>query len=278
VLIKRIITALIAIPLLIALITWGGQQLFLIIIMLTAGCALLEFYNMTLRISVFRKMLGLAFGLCLVWCMQHYHQYLSLDGTHYESSLLYLLITLPTLVTFSILLLQFSVYPRKLMGNAELPIMLIGILYICLFLSYLILLHNATAGKRWIVFLLLVLWCGDSGAYVTGRLLGKHPLSPLVSPKKTIEGALGCIVLSLCAAGATQMLFFNDLAISHALLLGLGIALAGQLGDLCESTIKRHSGIKDSGTLLPGHGGMLDRIDSLLFVAPLAYYYKVLIV
>jgi len=173
--------------------------------------------------------------------------------------------------------MQFIVYPRKLMGNAELPTMLIGILYICLFLSYLILLNNGTAGKRWILFLLLVLWCGDSGAYATGRLLGKHLLSPLVSPKKTIEGALGCIALSLCAACAGQMLFFNDLAIGHALLLGLGIALAGQLGDLCESTLKRHSGIKDSGTLLPGHGGMLDRIDSLLFVAPLAYYYKVLI-
>ena len=276
-LIKRIITALIAIPLLLLIIVWGGTQLFLIIIMLAGGFALIEFYTMTLRTSGFLKIPGLVMGMCLLWCIHHYHDYLACDGTRYGGGPVMLLIALPTLGTMLYLLMQFMVYPRRLMGKGNIFMMLTGILYICLFLSYLILLYHGAQGTKWVLFLVLVLWCGDSGAYGAGRWLGKHFLAPQVSPRKTIEGACGGIALSLCAAGAAQVTFFNHLSITQALWLGLIISLAGLVGDLCESTIKRQCGVKDSGTILPGHGGMLDRIDSLLFVAPLTYYYKLLI-
>lgn len=276
-LIQRITTALIGITLLLLAITWGGQLLFLLIIMLSSSIALLEFYNMTLPQSRFMQMLGLALGLGLVWCVYIFSFHLSPSGNSGASTPAYLLIAVPTLVIFSLLIFQFMNYPRKVMRDEKITLMLFGILYICLFLSYLILLHQGSTGKRWIFFVLLVLWCGDSGAYISGRFLGRHALSPLVSPKKTLEGAMGGLILSLASAAAGQKLFFHDLTLGQSLLLALGISLAGLLGDLCESTLKRHSGIKDSGSLLPGHGGMLDRIDSLLFAAPLAYYYKVFI-
>jgi len=184
VLIQRILTAIIAIPLLVWAIQWGGEQLFFFIIIITAGFALLEFFNMAVFPSAVLRISGLAFGLCLVWFIQEYQQYLAFDGIYYQEKLTFLLMTIPTAVTFSLLLIQYALYPRKFMLNLKPLFLLIGILYICLFLSYLILLHSDHQGKRWIFFLLLVLWCNDSGAYFTGRVFGRHQLSPLVSPKK----------------------------------------------------------------------------------------------
>ena len=118
----------------------------------------------------------------------------------------------------------------------------------------------------------------DTGAYYTGRAIGRHKLAPRVSPGKTIEGAIGGFVMAVVAGLVCRLAFFPEIPISHALALGAILGAIGQVGDLAESLLKRGSNVKDSGKLLPGHGGMLDRVDSILFCAPVLYFYSRLFV
>lgn len=166
--------------------------------------------------------------------------------------------------------------------------------YIALPLGFLVQIREQWAGAFLLLYLLLLVWAGDIFAYFVGRTLGRHLMSPRISPKKTWEGALASLIASLVVG----MLLYNyALPISTALLnahliekrdgffalqkpplwptllLSAAINVAAQLGDLVESLIKRGAGVKDSGSLLPGHGGMLDRIDALLFAAPVLWYY-----
>jgi phosphatidate cytidylyltransferase len=114
----------------------------------------------------------------------------------------------------------------------------------------------------------------DTGAFYTGRLIGRHKLAPRISPGKTIEGVVGGLVTATAAGPLSRMTFFHEIPMYHALVLGALIGVLGPAGDLSESLLKRGAEVKDSGTLLPGHGGMLDRIDSILFCAPLLFYYS----
>jgi phosphatidate cytidylyltransferase len=134
---------------------------------------------------------------------------------------------------------------------------------------------NAPRGAWLVLYVFAVTWITDTGAYFVGMRWGKHPLAPRLSPKKTIEGAIG----GLIAATAMSLAWgtWINLPWLHCLILGPVLGVLAQVGDLCESAIKRDLGIKDFGTLLPGHGGILDRFDSLLFTAPIAYYYLVMI-
>jgi phosphatidate cytidylyltransferase len=275
--IKRITTAVVAIPLLAATIQWGGPALFCFIIAVAVGIALFELLDMVSVQAAFSRPLGLAAGLIIVSLIQHYRAYLSFESRLYQGNLFGLLMTFPALLIFAALLVMLALYPRKIFLSALPFVGGIGVLYISLFLSYLILLYNGQDGKAWVFFVLIVLWCNDSGAYVCGRTLGRHKLSPLVSPNKTIEGAIGGMVVCLFASVCAKMFFLEHLSFSQAAVLAIVISVSGQAGDLCESTLKRYFGFKDSGRVLPGHGGMLDRIDSLLFAAPFAYYYKMLI-
>lgn len=147
----------------------------------------------------------------------------------------------------------------------------LGIVYIALPLSYFVLLGKVDAGQWWIFFLLGVIWTNDSLAYFTGRAIGRRKLSPVISPNKTVEGAVGGIV-----GGVVVALVLNGflglapayLAAAFAVMIGL-VAI---VGDLVESVLKRSSGAKDSGSIVPGHGGVLDRIDSIIFPLPMLYY------
>ena len=114
----------------------------------------------------------------------------------------------------------------------------------------------------------------DTGAFYTGRTIGRHKLAPRVSPGKTIEGAIGGFVMAVAAGLLCKLAFFTEIPTVHVLALGAALGAIGQIGDLAESMLKRGSNVKDSGNLLPGHGGMLDRIDSMLFCAPVLYYYS----
>lgn len=122
--------------------------------------------------------------------------------------------------------------------------------------------------KAWIILLLSLVWSGDTGAYFVGRAIGRHKLYPKVSPKKTIEGALGGLVASVAAAVIVAWGWIPELDLVHAGLIGLLGGFSAQVGDLVESLLKRSAGVKDSGTLLPGHGGMLDRVDGVIFAFP----------
>jgi phosphatidate cytidylyltransferase len=148
---------------------------------------------------------------------------------------------------------------------------LFGILYISWFFSFLIKIRYLPGGTGFLASILLITKLGDIGAYFVGSRFGKAPLFPRISPKKTVEGSLAGLFFSILAALACQPLL--NFSYLHLFLVGLCLGTLGQLGDLSESLIKRDCGVKDSGKLLPGMGGILDEIDSLLFNAPAFYFY-----
>lgn len=150
-----------------------------------------------------------------------------------------------------------------------------GILYIGWFFSFLTKIRLLDGGLGFLVTVLLITKSGDIGAYFIGTAFGKTPLLPRISPKKSLEGAVGGLVCSIAAAFLCEA--FLHLPLWHLILLGAAIGILGQLGDLSESLIKRDCGVKDSGNILPGMGGILDEIDSLLFTAPVFYIYLVLL-
>ena len=129
----------------------------------------------------------------------------------------------------------------------------------------------------WIFLLLAIIFAGDVSAFYVGSYLGRHKLSPAISPGKTIEGAVGGLLANLLAGAVGKFFFYPDLDWSLSLMFFALAGMAGQTGDLFESEMKRSSQIKDSGGVLPGHGGFLDRIDALLFASPVAYLFIVFI-
>jgi phosphatidate cytidylyltransferase len=131
-------------------------------------------------------------------------------------------------------------------------------------------------GSDLVFLLFFVVWSSDVAAFYVGHAFGRRPLAPLVSPKKTVEGAVGGLLGALTAAFVARAWFINRLTPADCLALGLGLGGIGIVGDLVESMLKRSAGAKDSARLVPGHGGILDRIDSLLYAAPLLYYYYLL--
>jgi phosphatidate cytidylyltransferase len=148
-------------------------------------------------------------------------------------------------------------------------------LYIPFLLMHLVMLRQTEYGVQWLFVVMLIVMTNDSAAYYTGCTFGKHRLYPLVSPKKSIEGALGGVLGSVAGTMLARYTFFPQLSLADALLTAVFIGILGQAGDLFESMLKRSFGVKDSGGIFPGHGGVLDRLDSIIFAAPAAYYYAV---
>jgi phosphatidate cytidylyltransferase len=163
---------------------------------------------------------------------------------------------------------------RAVMQSA---VLVTGVLYIGLTLGCLLLTRALPEGEFLVFFVVLVTWAGDTGAYISGKTMGRHPLAPVISPKKTVEGLIGGVVLALVVAALSRLWFLPAVSLLDAVVLAALLTLAGLLGDLAESAIKRSVNQKDSGRLIPGHGGMLDRLDSLLFTAPCFYYYVTLV-
>ncbi len=155
----------------------------------------------------------------------------------------------------------------------QLALLLFGFMYVPLLLGHFVLLRSLPFGREWIYLVLLIVMASDTGAYFSGISLGRHKLYPAISPNKSVEGSIGGLLGGLLAAFIVRYAFFPVLSAVDCLLLGLGLGAMSQLGDLFESMVKRACGVKDSGALFPGHGGILDRLDSLLFAFPLAFYY-----
>lgn len=152
----------------------------------------------------------------------------------------------------------------------------LGIVYIAFSLSHLILLRNLEQGRMWILFLVFIISANDACAYYAGRGIGRHKLAPVVSPNKTVEGAFGGLIGGVLAALVFQHFFLPQILLKQTVTLAILIGIVSQTSDLFESLIKRSGGVKDSGNILPGHGGALDRIDSLIFPIPFLYYYLVI--
>jgi phosphatidate cytidylyltransferase len=158
---------------------------------------------------------------------------------------------------------------------------LFGVLYVAVLGGYIIALRLVTDDShhlpaKLLTLFFVVIFAGDTGAYYTGRTLGKNKLAPRISPGKTIEGAAGGLIGNVIAAVIAHYTFFPELPLAHTVPLALVMGVLGATGDLCESMLKRGAKAKDAGNLIPGHGGFLDRLDSMLFNAPLLYYYAVI--
>jgi phosphatidate cytidylyltransferase len=152
-------------------------------------------------------------------------------------------------------------------------LLVLGVLYVGFFVPHIALLRDQPDGWRWVLFTVYTAMGSDSGAYFAGRAWGRRKLLPAVSPSKTVEGALGGFAGAVVIALLCRLVFFPQLGAGETVGLALAIAALAALGDLCESAIKRAFGAKDSGWIIPGHGGILDRLDSLLFPFVFAYYY-----
>jgi len=188
--------------------------------------------------------------------------------------------TLPPMLAFAVLAVGMVVLSRRKrlpQAGRHFGITLAGLLYVPALMSVLPLLKDS-GRPEWLTVVLCMAFFSDTVAYFFGRAFGRHKLYPAVSPAKSWEGAFGGIVGSCLATVVLGSLWLlPELPILHAIFLGIFGSVAGQTGDLVESMLKRTFGVKDSGAILPGHGGLLDRIDALLFVAPVAYYYLALL-
>ncbi len=256
---RRIYTILVLAPLVYAVIRYLPPLAFSGVVVLAGGLALFEFYRLCFGGRSHSWLVGIGLiGFAALILEAHWPD-----------------ILVPTLLAtlvgiISVPLLSRAPLEQSLRDGA---LTLFGVLYLGLTLGALSMTRLLPQGEWLIFFLLLVTWASDTGAYYVGTLYGRHRLAPTISPKKTVEGVLGGLVLAVAAAIVAQWWFASQLSLLDALILGVLLTGTGLIGDLFESMIKRRTGVKDSGGILPGHGGMLDRLDSLLFTAPTFYYY-----
>jgi phosphatidate cytidylyltransferase len=258
---QRWLTAAVALTLLGGIIGLGPFWLLLVLILLVSAGGLLELSGLLLaRSRAWLRVVTLSVGLTLPL------------ATYWEGGLG--LTAATATVLFILLSAHLLLYAKKEAVSHSLGAVTFTQLYIPFLLSHVLLLFQLPFGRRWIFFVLFVVFAGDTGAYYIGSRWGRHKLWPAVSPGKTIEGAFGGLFSSLVVAVISGKLLFSSAGITVAflLILATGLALVGQTGDLVESMLKRVSQVKDSSGLLPGHGGLLDRLDSLIFAFPLTYY------
>lgn len=173
------------------------------------------------------------------------------------------------------LLLMVPVITKNKSSIHEICYILLGSLYIGASLHFMVETRMLEHGLILTLTILIAIWTTDSAAYFVGKAIGKHKLWPTISPNKTIEGSLGGVLFALGFV-AILTIWTNQLSMTYSLLLALTVSLSGQMGDLVESAVKRTLDVKDSGQILPGHGGILDRFDSLLFVFPILHLFSLI--
>jgi len=262
---KRWVTALIAVPVLFAVIALGSEEIFSVLIILASLIGMWEYNRMSFGTAPGREKVETMIIALLILLT-------AASGN---------LLLLVAVLSFSVMALMILQLPRIAAGNRDMNAVgrvILGLMYIPLLMSHFIMIRQTPQGVRWIFFILVLAFAGDVAAYYIGRRFGKRKLLPEVSPGKTVEGVFGLVVGSISGCLIFRHFFFPELPVVHTVILGLVGSVVGQLGDLAESALKRGAGVKDSGALLPGHGGILDRLDCLMFITPYVYYYQVLIV
>lgn len=256
---KRTITAIIAILLFFPFVIFGGWP-FHLVMLLIASIGLYELLKM-------RKMTTYKFPviltIVLLWA-------LLLPKLTFEAFAFPIINRLDILFMTALLLLAYTVLVKNKFTFEDASFMLLGATYIGLGFHYFIVIQEI--GLQYIFYAIIVILATDVGAYFSGSLFGKHKLWPEISPKKTIEGAIGGVVLAIIAGTVFHLFFPVHDSLLMVIIVSLFASIVGQLGDLVESAFKRYYGVKDSGRLLPGHGGILDRFDSWLFVFPFLHF------
>lgn len=258
---QRIITGVIAAALFIPFVIYGGTP-FAILMSIIAVIGFYELLKMK-GISI-ASVPGLIGTLALIVLVVPNEWSLNIvEFFQYDSILM-------IVYGITALLLIYIVLVKNKMTFDEIGFILLGAFYVGLGFHYFI--ETRFIGLEFVVFVLLVVWTTDSGAYFVGRKLGKNKLWPEISPKKTVEGFVGGIVIAVIFAIAMQLIYPFASSWLQLIVVTIIASIIGQMGDLVESAIKRHYDVKDSGNILPGHGGILDRFDSLLFVVPLLHF------
>jgi phosphatidate cytidylyltransferase len=268
---KRILTAIVALPPLLYTV-WNDFPYFFIAIASTAALiGLHEFYRLASKLGLKPHYIaGYGAGLAVMVCF-----------ALKRADFIVVVIAALVVVTLTLSIFQDADFSKSLASASS---TVFGVAYVALLAGFLVGLrmipdtHTLTptphlAAKLLTTFFAMVMLT-DTGAYYTGRSMGRHKLAPRVSPGKTVEGSVGGFIAAALAGVACKYIFFPEISTVHVLILGAVIGIVGQIGDLAESLLKRGSGVKDSGNIFPGHGGMLDRIDSMLFCAPIVYFYS----
>ena len=266
---KRISSAAIGFPIVAIILIFGNKYLVDIAISIIAALSLHEYFN----------------------CFKEQKQNKSLSYIAYLAALSiafihiipsdYILKTIGAIIPISILILFAQVIATNMKYNIrDIAITLFGICYIVIFLMYIPILRETVNGRITIWYVFICAWGTDVFAYSIGRRFGKHKLTP-ISPKKSVEGSiagvLGAVMMSVIYTFICNTYFGMNFNYLYIIIIAIVLSLVGQLGDLSASSIKRYMGIKDFSNLIPGHGGMLDRIDSVIFIAPFAYFLLMLL-
>jgi phosphatidate cytidylyltransferase len=258
----RIITGLLFLPVF-YLVAWKlPPKYFMILVMGAAAIGQYEFYRMArARGRHPHGVLGMALGALVV--LQFYYPLAPGAGMVLSG-------TAAMLVVLTARLLS----PLPVDGALEdVASTFLGIFYVAMLFAYQVGIRTGADGKEWLVFLYFIIWASDIGAYSIGIPFGRHRLYEKVSPKKSIEGLAGALAASAGMALLCRAWFMTWLGIGEIVGLAVVLAATGVIGDLVESLFKRAAGVKDSGGIVPGHGGILDRMDSMLFAAPVLYFY-----
>ena len=239
----RTLTAIIALIVFLPILLKGGLVL-MIFANILALIALKELLNMNMIKFVSVPGLISAVGLIIIMLPQHAGPWVQV-------------IQLKSLIAMSFIVLSYTVLSKNRFSFMDAAFCLMSVAYVGI--GFMFFYETRSEGLHYILYAFLIVWLTDTGAYLFGKMMGKHKLWPVISPNKTIEGFIG------------GLLYFVDFNMNVWILLGVTLILSlfGQLGDLVESGFKRHFGVKDSGRILPGHGGILDRFDSFMFVLPL---------
>ncbi len=262
-LVVRLASAAVLAPLLILIILWDRPEPIAIAVHLAVAISLAELFAIALKddprwMHAIGILLGVALSATLVWCPR-------------PDALLGGLVV----ATLTVTIMHLCRFGELASVSARIGVMLAGLLYVSLLLTPLALLKRLPDGGDWIFLTLTLTFFSDTGAYAAGRIFGKHKLYPAISPGKTVEGALGGLCFAFGAAVLAKLWYMPQLGWLDAALITIPGGALAQAGDLVESMIKRGAGVKDSGRIIPGHGGLLDRIDALLFSTPYVYLYAV---
>jgi len=258
--IRRILTAVVLIPLALALVLWAPQWLFFLGVLPFALLALWEYLELAGRVGTAPARLPVFVVALLVWFVAAYDPRQLLGMVAGGGLLLFLVAVL------------------RRGGVAEIPgnaaAAVFGLVYVAVPFALMLELRGG-GGAKILLYLLVLVWVGDTAAYFAGRAVGWHKLAPALSPGKTVEGTVGSMAVTVAVGYWLFQAWVAPVGAPalHGLLLPLLVNGSSQLGDLAESALKRSAGVKDSSSVLPGHGGMLDRVDGLLFAAPALWYY-----
>ena len=271
----RILTALIALPILIAAIIlplWWREAVwvFVAIAGFALAAGLFEFYSLTKKLEL-KADAGVGYlGAAVLFTA------FALDAPARAPDLVLMAVAVFLIVLLITQTFRFTKDFSKMLTGVG--VTALGVMYVAFLGGFLVAtrvgFENVPGlSTHLLAYFFLVIFASDIGAYFAGRTLGKHKLAPTISPGKTVEGLIGGLIAAAAAAALATFWFFPTLPYQFSIPLAVVLAAVGVLGDLCESAMKRGSGSKDAASILPGHGGFLDRLDSLLFGAPILYYF-----